>query len=217
MLWTKRGHQRTIFHIFESSNESSPNSSCHFWNNKVMVYSSFASLFSVMKDNSSVFLSLKPCILWTKRAYQKEIFRLLSGWVKIHQIPHVIFETTRSWFIQVLHHCSVSWKITLLYFCPSNLVYFGQKEPIKKKFSDFWVVGWKFIKFLMSYLKSQFSFSLNFESLFIVMKEILQYFFSWSFIWFGQKEPIKAQNFRLSTARRKVCQICSLTDSFCWK
>ena len=35
---------------FRCSNESSPNSSCHFWNHKVRLCSNFASLFSVMKD-----------------------------------------------------------------------------------------------------------------------------------------------------------------------
>ena len=40
-------------------------------------------------------------------------------------------------------------------FFSSNLIYFGQKEPIKVKFLDFWVVGSKFPKFLMSYLKPQ--------------------------------------------------------------
>ena len=145
MLWTKRAHQSAIFQIFECSNESSPNSSCHVWNYKVRVYSNFASLFNVMKDNSSVFLWLKPCILWTKRAYRKEIFRLLNGWVKIHQIPHVIFDMR------------VSWEITLLYF------------------------------------------------------------FSWNFIWFKQKEPIKVQNFRLSTAHVKFHQIRTLIGSFGWK
>ena len=55
MLWTKRVHQITIFQTFECSNESSPNSSCHFWNHKVRFYSNFPSMFSVMKDNSSVF------------------------------------------------------------------------------------------------------------------------------------------------------------------
>ena len=83
ILWTKRAHQSTTFQAFECSNESSTNSSCHFWNHKVRVYSNFVSLLSVMKDNSAVFFLLKPCILWTKRAHQKEIFRLLSGWVKI--------------------------------------------------------------------------------------------------------------------------------------
>ena len=45
----------------------------------------------------------------------------------------------------------------------------------------------------------------------------LLYFFSWNCTWFGQKEPIKVQNFRLSTAHVKFHQICTLIDSFCWK
>ena len=101
----KKSPSNCNFSDFECFNESSPNSSCQFWNHKVKVYSNFASLLSVTKDNSSVFFYLKP-------------------------------------------------------------LYFGQKEPIKVKFSDFWVFGWKFTKFLMSYLKLQVSFSLNFASLF---------------------------------------------------
>ena len=45
----------------------------------------------------------------------------------------------------------------------------------------------------------------------------LLYFFSWNFIWFRQKKPIKIQNFRLSTAHMKFYQICTLRGSFCWK
>ena len=33
-----------------------------------------------------------------KIAHQREIFGLLSGWVKIHQIPHVILETRSQGF-----------------------------------------------------------------------------------------------------------------------
>ena len=73
-------------------------------------------------------------------------------------------------FTQILSDCSVSWKITPLYFCCRNLVYIGQKEPIENKFSDFWVAGWKFTKFLMSYLKPEVSFSLSFASLSSVMR-----------------------------------------------
>ena len=61
-------------------------------------YSNFAPLFSVMKDNSFVFFSLKPYLFWVKRAHRIEIFRLLSGWVKIHQIPCIIFETKSQFF-----------------------------------------------------------------------------------------------------------------------
>ena len=94
----------SIFQTFECCNESSPNSSCHFW------------------------------------------------------------KYLRSGFIQILDHCSVSWKIIHLYFFSSNLIYLGQKEPIEVKLSDFWVVGWKFTK-------PQVSLSLNFASLFSVMRD----------------------------------------------
>ena len=47
----------------------------------------------------------------------------------------------------------------------------------------------------------------------------LLYFFSWNFIWFLQKEPIKVQNFgKKLTAQVKFHQICRLMiGSFCWK
>ena len=42
-------------------------------------------------------------------------------------------------------------------------------------------------------------------------------FFSWNVRWFGQNQPIKVPNFRLSTGHVKFHQICSLIGSFCWK
>ena len=53
----------------------------------------------------------------------------------------------------------------------SNLIYFGQKEHIKVKCSDFWVDGSKFTKLLISCLKPQVSFSLNFASLLSVTRD----------------------------------------------
>ena len=97
----KKSPSMCNFQNFGCSNESSPNSSSHFWNHKVRVYSTFALLFSIMEDNSSVFFQLKPHILWTKIAHWSNIFGLLSGWVRIHQIPHVIFETTSQFFFKL--------------------------------------------------------------------------------------------------------------------
>ena len=74
-LWTKRAHQSTNFQIFECFNESSLNSSCHFWNHKVKVYSNLASLFTIMRDNSSVFFKLKMYMIWTKGAHQSAKFQ----------------------------------------------------------------------------------------------------------------------------------------------
>ena len=106
-----------------------------------------------------------------KEPVKVQFFRLLSALMKVNPIPHAIFETKRSGLIQIFHHCSVSWKITPLYFCTSNLVYFAQKEPIEKKISNFWGFRWKHTKFFISYLKPQVSFFLNFASFFSVMRD----------------------------------------------
>ena len=163
---------------------------------------------------------------WTKRDHQSQLikvlfFRLLSALMKVNPIRHAIFETTRSGFVNILDHCSMSWKITPLYFCRSKLVYFGQKEPIKKKFSEIFrlLSGCLEIHRIpdMSYLKLQNSFSLNFASLFSVIRDNSSVPFSWNFIWFGQKKSIKVQNFRLSIAHMKFHQIRTLIGSFYWK
>ena len=53
------------------------------------------------RSRSSVFFWLKAYILSTKIAHRKEIFGLLSGLMKIQQIPHVIFETTIQFFFKI--------------------------------------------------------------------------------------------------------------------
>ena len=50
---------------------------------------------------------------------------LLSGWVKIHKIPHVIFETTSHFFFKLY-----SWETTLLYFFSWNFILFWRRETI---------------------------------------------------------------------------------------
>ena len=53
------------------------------------------------RHNSFVFFQFKSHILWTKMAYRCEIFGLLIGWVKIHQIPHVVFATASQFFFKL--------------------------------------------------------------------------------------------------------------------
>ena len=90
----KRNPSMYNFSGFECSNESSPNFSYHFWNDKARFYSNFASLFGLIKDNFSVFFYLKPQIFWTKPANGSKIFRVLISWVEIQKKFHVMFETT---------------------------------------------------------------------------------------------------------------------------
>ena len=149
MLWTKRAHQSTIFQTFECSNESSPNSSCHFWNHKVRVYSNFASLFSVMKDNSSVFFLAQTFILWTKRARRSEIFRLLSGWVKIQQILYAMFETASQFFFKLCITLQCHERYLFCSFLADPVHDLDKRSPSKYKISDFWLLMWNFTKFVL--------------------------------------------------------------------
>ena len=70
-------------------------------------------------------------------------------------------------FPSILHQSSVPSNITLLYFFSSNIVYFVQKEPLKRK--SLRISSPKFVKFLMSILKRQVNSSSNFASFLIVM------------------------------------------------
>ena len=80
--WIKKALQYTIFQTFECSNESSHNSSCHFCNHKVRVYSNFTSLFSVMKDHFSAFFLAQTLYTLDKKSPSKwnfQTFEWLGG------------------------------------------------------------------------------------------------------------------------------------------
>ena len=76
-------------------------------------------------------------MLWTKRAHQCTIFQTFECLKEIYPIPHAIFETQRSGSIQILHHCSVSWKITPLYFLAQNSYTLDKNSPSKWNFWTF--------------------------------------------------------------------------------
>ena len=122
-------------------------------------------------------------------------------WAKgSHQIPN--FDTSKcsgknlpnfschslnykSVFPQILHHSSVSWKITPLYFFRSNIIYFTWKKPIKVQIFEssgqdspnschFWNNNSVFRQILH---QSSVPWDIN-----------PLYVFSWSFIYFRQEE-----------------------------
>ena len=100
---------------------------------KVNFPSNFALLFIVMTHNSSVNFKFIPFLLWTKGSLQSSNFDTFkcSG----ENLPNFSYLFLNHWsvFLQNLHNSSVSWKITPLYFCSSNNIYFGHKESIKTK------------------------------------------------------------------------------------
>ena len=100
MLLTKRDHHCTIFQTLSALMKVQPINYAIF---ETARSGSFQILhhFSVIKDNSSVFFQLKPHILWTKIAQRSKTFGLLSGWMKIYQIPYVICGTKSQFFIKL--------------------------------------------------------------------------------------------------------------------
>ena len=75
----KKSPSMQNFQTFGYSNETSPNSSCHFWNHKVRFYWNIASLFSVMKDDSSAFFFSSNLIYFGQK-YPIEV-QFLDFWV----------------------------------------------------------------------------------------------------------------------------------------
>ena len=119
-----------IFETFKCSGQNSLNSSCQFSNDKPISLQIF--------HHSSVSLHITPkwifnsCIFYFE---QKDLIKVpilvsSSALVKICEIPRAIFQTTSQFFFQILHNCSVLWKITPLYFFRSNVIY----QEIRKIF-----------------------------------------------------------------------------------
>ena len=102
----------------------------------------------------------------------------------------------------------MSWKITLLYFFSSNNTYFAQKEPIKVKIFETWVIRLKFVKFFTAILKQlsqvlcKFCIFLQFHErylLYTFLAQAIRTSLKWS--------PLKWKFLRLWSARVKFCQI----------
>ena len=65
------------------------------------------------------------------------MFGLLSGWVKIHKIPHVIFETTLvSFSLNFVTLFSVM-RYIVCTFLAETLYYFDERSPSKCQISIF--------------------------------------------------------------------------------
>ena len=125
----------------------------------------FVSFFIIMTHNSPVNFQLIHFILWIKGSHQSSNFETCH------------FPNHKSVFLQILHQFSMLSNITLLYLFSSNIIYFGQKVPIK---CNFLLLSSDQVKIhqILSFLKQQISFSSNFASLFSVMRQNCSVLFS---------------------------------------
>ena len=132
--------------------------------------SNFASLFIFMThNNSSGNFKVMHFLLWVKGSYQSPNFETFkcSGENLPYSSCH--FPNHKSVFLEIFK--------LLCTFLGQTLNTLHNRNQWKCKFSDFWVLGSKFMK-LLSFLKQQFSFYSNFPSIFRVMRQLLCIFFS---------------------------------------
>ena len=156
----------------------------------------FISLFIVMTQNSTVNLKLIHLLLWTKGSYQSSNVDTFECSGENLQNSSCHFPSNKSVFLQILHHSSMSWKITSMYFFSSNNIYFAQKEPIKvKMFETFEWSGQNLWNSLYQFSNNK---SIPLQILYpssVSCKITPLYLFSSNNIYFAQKEPIKVNIF----------------------
>ena len=161
-----------ILRLFEFSGQNLSNSLCQFLNNE--------SILLQILYPSSISWKITPLYLFSsnniyfahKEPIKLKIFETFerSGQNLSNSLRQ--FWNNKSIPLQILHPPSFSWKRTPLYFFSSNNIYFAEKEPIKVEiFETFWVLGLKFVKFLMLIFKQRVGSSPKFVSLFNFRKD----------------------------------------------
>ena len=105
--------------------------------------SNFESFFNAMTHNSAVNFKLIHFLLWIRGSLQIPNFETFKCSGENLPYSSCNFPNHKSVFLQILHHSSVSWKITPLYFFRSNVTCFAQKEPIKAEILS---ISWTQIK-----------------------------------------------------------------------
>ena len=170
---------------------------------------SFASLFSFMKDYSSVLFSSNNIYFAQKEPIKVEIFETFecSGQILLNSLCQ--FSNDRSIPLQILYLSSVSWKIIPLYFFSSKNIYFAQKKPSKMKIFEASKCSghilsnglWQFsndksIPLQILYLSS---FSWKITPLYFFLAKTIHSLLIMS--------PLKWKSLRLSSPQVKICQI----------
>ena len=119
LFWLRGSHQSPNFETFECSAENFPNSSCHFPNHKDII------ILNASPHSWYIHVAQKEQI----KVQIFETFKCSSQ----NSTNSCHFWNSKSVFLQILHHSSVSWDVFALCLFSWNLTYFQQKEPIKKQ------------------------------------------------------------------------------------
>ena len=135
--------------------QPSSNSSCQFLFKLSITFHCYDTYFSVK-------FKLIHFLLWTKESYQSPNFDTFncSG----ENLPNFSchFSNHKSAFPKILHHSSVSLKITPLYSFSSNITYLVTRSPLKHKSYRFYSARVKIFRILHVNFKTTSHFLFNF-------------------------------------------------------
>ena len=156
------------------------------------------SLFIVMTHNSTVTFKHIHFLLRTKRSHQSSNLDTFECSCENIQNSSCHFPSHKSVFLQILHHSSMSWKITSLYFFSSNNIYFVQKSSAQVKICQIPYVNFE----TTSRFISKFCISLQFLERYLLYNFLAQTIYT-----LLKRSPLKWKLFRLLSTQVEIWQI----------
>ena len=109
-----------------------------FLKSQVSFPSNVASIFSAIKQNSSIlFLAQTLYTLFKRSPLKCKFLRFSSAWVKIRQIPHVIFESTSQFSFKCCINIQCHQAKLPILFLAQILCTLFKRSPLKCKFLRF--------------------------------------------------------------------------------
>ena len=155
VLCSKEAHESANFWYFQVLRSKFVKFLMSFLKPQVSFPSDVASIFSSIKQNFLIlFLAQRSCTLTKRSPLNCKFLRFSSAWVKIRQIPHVIFESTSQFSFKCCINIQCHQAKLLYTFFSWKIMYFNQKKPIKVQiFEIFQCSGWNSSNFSCHFWK----------------------------------------------------------------
>ena len=94
------------------------------------------SLYHISRHNSSVFFISNTTYFLKRKPIKVQFFRLSAAWIKVYQIPHIIFQTRSKFFFKVWIYFQCHEGSFFCTFLAETLYTFDKSSTSKYKFSD---------------------------------------------------------------------------------
>ena len=117
-------------------NENLPNSSCHCWKDKPVFFQILHQSSVPSNITPLYFFSSSIIYFGQKQTIKVQMFKIFEYTGQNLPNSSCHFPNHRSVFLEIFHQVVESWNITPLHYFSSNIIHFGQKQPIKVYISE---------------------------------------------------------------------------------